>query len=478
MAELENKLLQLQGICIYRNLLKDTLVQIFLDLLEALAGNAGPEMLMGKYAEYLSGLIEKTELGTGDIVGDPWRNYILELILEDENTFTRKAEYVSFDEMSQGMLGLVKQDLRTLQAALYLSLEDISALVDAGVQQRGVEVLPPRICGSFQSLTEGQPSAPVSRRLQTQGSIDPPGSRRQGFQDLEPKNQKRCHIKQFLAESSDWGECLAALAAFFRYNGAGMFGTYRAFRWVPGKQLVGILHPDPIKLDDLIGYERERGKVVDNTRRFVQGHPANNVLLYGDRGTGKSSTVKGLLHEFGDQGLRLVEVSREAFKEFPEIMALLSQRPQRFIIFIDDLSFEEYETEYKSLKGLLEGGLQAQPENVLIYATSNRKHLIKETFEDRTGPRAQGDLHPGDAQEEKISLADRFGLVVTFLRPDQKTYLEIVKGLAEKEGIPLKSEELETLALRWEMLHNGRSGRTAKQFIQDLLGRINTGEEM
>jgi predicted AAA+ superfamily ATPase len=255
-----------------------------------------------------------------------------------------------------------------------------------------------------------------------------------------------------------------------------MFGTYWAFRWVPEGFLRGISHPDPIKLDDLISYEREREKVVDNTRRFVGGYPANNVLLYGDRGTGKSSTVKGLLHEFGDKGLRLVEVSREGFKDFPEIMALLCTRPQRFIIFVDDLSFEEYETEYKSLKGLLEGGLQAQPENVLIYATSNRKHLIKETFEDRTMTRAAGDLHPGDAQEEKISLADRFGLVVTFLRPDQKTYLEIVRGLAQKEGISLEAEELETLALRWEMLNNGRSGRTARQFIQDLIGRTNLGE--
>lgn len=477
MEEDKGNLLRLRGICIYRNLLKDSLVQIYIALLEALAANSEPEKLMDKYAQFLSGLIEKTELSTGEIVGDPWCNHILELILNDENTFTRKAEYVSFDEMSQGILSIAKQDLSALQTSLYLSLEDISAYVDAGIQESAADVVPPRICGSFRPLTGGQLSSPVDH-----GPADRP-SNLYGCDQLCPqtvgaKEQKRCEIKQFLASSLDWGECLAALAAFARSNGVGMFGTYRAFRWVPKRQLVGIAHPDPIKLEDLISYERERGKVVDNTRRFVEGYPANNVLLYGDRGTGKSSTVKGLLNEFGDRGLRLIEVGREAFGEFPEIMAILSLRPQRFIVFIDDLSFEEHETEYKSLKGLLEGGLQAQPENVLIYATSNRKHLIKETLADRAVSRAQGDIHPGDTQEEKISLADRFGLVVTFLRPDQKTYLEIVKGLAEKEGISLETEELETLALRWEMLNNGRSGRTAKQFIQDLLGRTNMGEEM
>ncbi|HHX94408.1 MAG TPA: ATP-binding protein, partial [Clostridia bacterium] len=252
-----------------------------------------------------------------------------------------------------------------------------------------------------------------------------------------------------------------------------------AFRWVPGKGLVGIASPDPVKLEDLIRYERQREEVVANTRRFVQGYPANNVLLYGDRGTGKSSTVKGLIHKLGREGLRLVEVSREGFKDFPEIMAILEERPQRFIIFIDDLSFEEYETEYKSLKAVMEGGIQSQPENVLIYATSNRKHLVKETFGDRTGPGGGGvEVHPGDGKEEKISLADRFGLVVTFLRPDQKTYLDIVKGLAEKEGIAFEGEELESLALKWEMLHNGRSGRTARQFIQDILGRMHMGEDI
>ena len=149
----------------------------------------------------------------------------------------------------------------------------------------------------------------------------------------------------------------------------GMFGRYWVFRWVPGRGLSGISNPDPVRPEDLIG-ERQRREVVANTRRFVQGYPANNVLLYGDRGTGKSSTVKGLIHEFGREGLRLVEVSREGSKDIPEIMSLLGKRPQRFIIFIDDLSFEEYETEYKSLKAAMEGGIQAQPENVLIYATT------------------------------------------------------------------------------------------------------------
>jgi len=444
----ENKENLLRGICIYRNVIKDSLVQAYISLLEALRLGAESGDLIERYSRFLSMLVERTELGIGRIVADPWCNHVMNLILEDENTFTRKAEYVLFEDLSKGLVCLAEQDLRLLQSVLFVKLEEISSAVELKLKEYGTDGMP-RVCGSFHPLAL-------------------PG--REQWSVIE---QSRFEIKQFVASASDWGQCIAQLADFARRNGVGMYGTYWAFRWVAEGHLRGIPEPDPIRLEDLISYERERERVVDNTRRFVQGYPANNVLLYGDRGTGKSSTIKGLLHKFGHQGLRLVEVSREGFKDFPEIMALLGTRPQRFIIFIDDLSFEEYETEYKSLKASLEGGLQAQPKNVLIYATSNRKYLIRETFGDRTFQRDGEDLHPADAQEEKISLADRFGLVVTFSRPDQKTYLEIVRGLAEKEGLSLNSEELETLALRWEMLNNGRSGRTAKQFIQDLLGRIN-----
>ena len=448
MAEFQRNLFLLRGVCIYKNLLQDSVVQAYVRLLEALASQDGPEKLLNNYSEFLSKLVERTELGAGGIVGDPWRNHILELMLGEENTFTRKAEYLALREMSQGLAGLVKQDLRILQAVFNVSLESICSEAALRLKEQAADFLLPDVSGPFHPLYSG------------------------------PEDYSRVELKQVLVSAPDWGQCLGLLAGYVKSHGCGIFGKYLAFRWVPGRQLAGISNPDSVRLENLISYERQRGEVVANTRRFVKGYPANNVLLYGDRGTGKSSTCKGLIHEFGKAGLRLVEVNRESFKDFQEIMALLSTRPQRFIIFIDDLSFEEYETEYKSLKAVMEGGLQAQPENVLIYATSNRKHLIKETFEDRTSLRSEGELHPGDAQEEKISLADRFGMVVTFLRPDQKTYLEIVQGLADKEGISLDPEELNALALKWEMLHNGRSGRTAKQFIQDLQGRTSMSDEV
>jgi predicted AAA+ superfamily ATPase len=439
----------LMGICIYNNILRDPIVKSYVSLDEALEEKMSPEDICGRYGEFLSQLVHKTELSPSTIVADAWRNHLMDLVIQDENTFTRKAEYIPLNKMSAGLIKLAKHDIRILQEVLFVSLEEISSKVNRCLKQHGIGFGFPCVGDSFQPLCPGSDSDSLVK------------------------------IKKHLAASPDWRQCLNLLAEYARTNGCGEFGRYLAFRWVPGKGLAGVSSPDPVKLEDLIRYERQREEVVANTRRFVQGYPANNVLLYGDRGTGKSSTVKGLIHEFGRDGLRLVEVSREGFRDFPEIMAVLEERPQRFIIFIDDLSFEEYETEYKSLKAVMEGGIQSQPENVLIYATSNRKHLVKETFGDRTGPGGGGvEVHPGDGKEEKISLADRFGLVVTFLRPDQKTYLDIVRGLAEKEGIAFEGEELESLALKWEMLHNGRSGRTARQFIQDLLGRTHMGEDI
>lgn len=433
----------IRSICIYKNIVKDNVVRSFIRLHERLKETDSPEKIIGSYSQFLGRLIDKTELSEGRIVGDAWKNHIMGLILEDENTFTRKAEFLAFSEISPGLVELAKHDLKAMQKAFDVSLLDISSAVGHSLKKKSWGFLIPNSAGPFRPLDTGNEDDAFSA------------------------------AKDDFALASDWGECLSLLAGYARSCGCGIYGRYLAFRWVPGKGLAGIPNPDPVKLGDLISYERQREEVTANTRRFVQGYSANNVLLYGDRGTGKSSTVKALIHEFGKGGLRLVEVSRESFRDFPEILSLLSTRSQRFIIFIDDLSFEEFETEYKSLKAVLEGGIQAQPENVLIYATSNRKHLIKETFEDRTSPgvKRNGDVHPGDGLEEKISLADRFGLVVNFLRPDQRTYLTIVEGLAKKEGISLSVEELHSLALKWEMLHNGRSGRTAKQFIQDLIGR-------
>lgn len=236
-----------------------------------------------------------------------------------------------------------------------------------------------------------------------------------------------------------------------------------------GGYLAGIPNPDPIRLENLIGYEEQRTEVVRNTQQFVKGYPANNMLLYGDRGTGKSSTIKALIHKFGVNGLRLIQVSKDSLADLPDILEVIRERPYRFIIFIDDLSFEEYETEYKYLKAVLEGNLEAKPDNVVIYATSNRRHLVKEFLSD---VEKTGEIRAQDTVQEKLSLSDRFGITVIFPTPDQETYLKIVEGLAEQKKLNIEKDKLRKLALQWEIWHNERSGRTAKQFIDDLQGKL------
>jgi predicted AAA+ superfamily ATPase len=232
-------------------------------------------------------------------------------------------------------------------------------------------------------------------------------------------------------------------------------------------------HPDPVRLSDLVGYEYEREPVVQNAERFAAGLPANNALLYGERGTGKSSTVKALLNEFGDRGLRLIEVPKEHLEDFHELLAPLRDRRERFILYVDDLSFEEQETHYKALKAILEGGIEARPDNVILYATSNRRHLVRERFADRQAMVSDDDdVHGMDSLEEKLSLSDRFGIHVTFGTPNQERYLEIVESLAARRGIALANGELRSRALSWAQRQNGRSGRTARQFIDALAGEL------
>jgi predicted AAA+ superfamily ATPase len=226
-----------------------------------------------------------------------------------------------------------------------------------------------------------------------------------------------------------------------------------------------------VTLADLVGYEREREPAIRNAERFAAGLPANNVLLYGERGTGKSSTVKALLNEFGDKGLRLIEISKEHLGDFPELMAAVRNRRQRFILYVDDLSFEEQETHYKALKAILEGGIEARPDNVVLYATSNRRHIVRERFGDRTAA-SDDDVHMMDTMEEKLSLSDRFGIRVRFGTPDQLRYLDIVRGIAARRGVGLADDELERRALSWARRQNGRSGRTARQFVDALVGEL------
>ncbi len=273
----------------------------------------------------------------------------------------------------------------------------------------------------------------------------------------------------------DEDEIFALVTDFYKAYGVGMFGLNKAFRIVheDGKDLtlVPINNTEHVVLSDLVGYELQKGKIVDNTEAFVAGRPANNVLLFGDSGTGKSTTVKAIINEYYDRGLRMIEIYKHQFKDLSAVISMIKNRNYRFVIYMDDLSFEEFETEYKYLKAVIEGGLEITPDNVLIYATSNRRHLIRETWTDRSDLEQGNGMHRSDTMQEKLSLVNRFGVTVCYSKPSQKEYFGIVIALARKAGIAISDEELCAEANKWELAHGGISGRTAKQFVNYLLGK-------
>ena len=265
---------------------------------------------------------------------------------------------------------------------------------------------------------------------------------------------------------------LHTLTDFYRDYGVGKLGLHKAFRIGQDNDGEPIIEPitctEHVHLDDLVGYERQKKKLVDNTLSFVNGQAANNCLLFGDAGTGKSSSIKAILNQYYDQGLRMIEVYKHQFKDLNDVIAQIKNRNYKFIIYMDDLSFEEFEIEYKYLKAVIEGGLEKKPDNVLIYATSNRRHLIRETFKDKED--RDEELHTNDTVQEKLSLVARFGVTIYFGKPDKKQFQEIVRELAKKNGIDMLDDELLLEANKWELSHGGLSGRTAQQFIDYLAG--------
>ena len=282
-----------------------------------------------------------------------------------------------------------------------------------------------------------------------------------------------CELADSLAKSKDVSDFKQIVTEFYKEFGVGKFGLHKAFRIEhadEGVQIVPITNIAHVYLDDLVGYEIAKKKLIDNTEAFVEGRAANNCLLFGDAGTGKSSSIKGILNEYYDKGLRIIEVYKHQFQDLNEVINQIKNRNYKFIIYMDDLSFEEFEIEYKYLKAVIEGGLEKKPANILIYATSNRRHIVREKNSDKAD--RDDDLHTNDTVQEKLSLVYRFGVTIFFSRPDKKQFNEIVETLANRYGITMDRDELLLEANKWELSHGGLSGRCAQQFIDYLRGSV------
>lgn len=266
-----------------------------------------------------------------------------------------------------------------------------------------------------------------------------------------------------IVATKSYPDLLSQLLLHYQQFGGSSMAKYIAFSYTPKQQLVGISHPDNISLDQLYCIDSQKQSLINNTVAFLHGRPANNVLLYGNSGCGKSSMVKALLNNYHQDGLRLVQIAKEHLADLPALIDLLKHRSFYYIIFLDDLSFENDDYDYKALKTILEGGIEKQPENILFYATSNRFHLVNETWAERQGD----DVHVSDTKNEKLSLSERFGIRISFFSPDQKEYLKMVEEILQNRGIPF-TEDIQASALQWALFYNGRSGRTAMQFANTI----------
>ncbi len=371
--------------------------------------------------------------------GNLWHNYLTFLLITTENPFSITYEKVGAGEGSVN--DFAKSDFR---AFLDLFRFDFSRIE----QTLGVDSFSRICCYRAIQKKERMYNKNVSEKVQA--------------------------LSRRLEEAGDENAFFACVTGFYRDFGVGMFGLNKAFRIVSHGSTVEfcpINNMDSVVLSDLIGYEYQKKLLTDNTLAFVEGRPANNALLYGDSGTGKSTSIKAIVNEFYNRGLRMIEIYKHQFQDLSQVIAQIKNRNYRFIIYMDDLSFEEFEIEYKFLKAVIEGGVETKPDNILIYATSNRRHLIRETWSDRSDMEHDSDIHRSDTLEEKLSLASRFGCSICYLKPSRQEFDQMIRELASRNSIRIPENELLAEANRWELRHGGISGRTAQQFINYLAGR-------
>ena len=428
---------------LYRDLGEDSILRKLSGIFEDYENGVGTKAeLTTRIYEQMKALLDLATMYGFD--ENLWHNYLTFILLTNENSFSMTSEKVGANDGSVNHFA--KGDFR-----VFKKLFDF----DFGPIEQDLEI------DCFSTICHYRAIGKKERMYNKNVS------------------EKVQAVSRQIEAAADEEEIFRIITDFYKAYGVGMFGLNKAFRiqrYQDDVEFLPINNTEQVVLDDLIGYEIQKKKLVDNTEAFVKGLPANNVLLFGDSGTGKSTSIKAILNEYYDQGLRMIEIYKHQFQDLSAVISHIKNRNYRFIIYMDDLSFEEFEIEYKYLKAVIEGGMETKPDNVLIYATSNRRHIIRETWSDRSDMEQDDGMHRSDTMQEKLSLVARFGVTISFSKPTQKEYFRIVTELAKRyPEITLSEQELCAEANKWEMSHGGISGRTAQQFINYLAGRI--GEE-
>jgi len=421
-----------EELIIYRNFENGKILSDMVWLMDSY--RSGDNMMRPLFFECMNGLLEMA--ATHGFSGNLWHCYLTNLLVNNVNSYSVACEIRGEVEGSVNQLAL--HDIAIFKEFYDFDFTEMTEVLKAP---------------EFNVVIDYESTADSSRIYSTK------------------IRDRICRLAEQFAATENALEMKAVLTEFYREYGVGRFGLHKAFRVVhtdDGARIDPIRNISHVQLDDLIGYEIPKKKLTDNTDAFVAGRKANNCLLFGDAGTGKSTSIKAIANEYYDKGLRIIEIYKHQLQDLNDVIAQVKNRNYKFIIYMDDLSFEEFETEYKYLKAVIEGGLEKKPNNVLIYATSNRRHLIRENYEDKEGRRE--DMHASDTVQEKLSLVYRFGVTIFFCGPDKKQYEEIVKGLAARYGVMMEEEKLLAEANKWELSHGGLSGRTAQQFIDYLRG--------
>ena len=393
------------------------------------------ELIKDIYTQLKHLLIVATDYGFDQNL---WHNYLTFFLITNENPFSITCEKVGANDGSVNHFA--KNDFRAFKALFDFDFKPIEQVLNIDCFSQ---------ISNYRSI--------VKKELMYNKNV----------------SEKVIALSRSLENARNEEDFFAIVTNFYKNYGVGMFGLNKAFRikeLTDGDIAFVPINMDKVLLSDLVGYELQKKKLVENTEVFVHGRKANNVLLFGDSGTGKSTSVKAIVNQYYDQGLRMIEIYKHQFKDLSNVIAKIKNRNYRFIIYMDDLSFEEFEIEYKFLKAVIEGGVETKPDNILIYATSNRRHLIKETWNDRSDMETDNGIHRSDTIEEKLSLVNRFGVTINYSKPSQKEYFHIVTELARRQRITLSDEELCAEANKWELSHGGISGRTAQQFINYLAG--------